>query len=224
MLEARIDEVEAWYGARGLSPVFKLTAAADPPELEASLAARGYATDGESLGMTVALDETLARAPAPPFSDTVTELFAGRLDDHWFDASCRLSGIADERRGDYLAILERCLATQKAVLFGRTERAGEIVSIAMGSVVEDAVSLVAVATAASSRGHRLAESVLRTILFAAREHDAEFALLNVEASNQPARRLYERMGFEERYRYWYRERSAGAVSHGSPRSGSSHRR
>ncbi|MCR9098184.1 MAG: GNAT family N-acetyltransferase [bacterium] len=174
--------------------------------------------------MTVAIEDVLARSPASPSPDTVTELFAGRLDDRWLDASCRLSGIADARRGDYRAILERCLATQKAVLFGRTERAGAVVSIAMGSVVEDAVSLVAVATVPSSRGQRLAESVLRTILFAAREHDAEFALLNVEAPNQPARRLYERMGFAERYRYWYRERSAGAVSRGTPRSGSSHRR
>ena len=217
MLEARIDEVEAWYGARGLSPVFKLTAAADPPELEASLAARGYATDGESLGMTVALEEALERAPARPIPGTVTELFAGRIDDRWFEASCRLSGIADARRADYRAILDRCLETQPAVLFGWTERAGEVVSIAMGSVVEETVSLVAVATEPASRGLRLAESVLRTILFAAREHDARFALLNVEAPNRPARRLYERMGFEERYRYWYRERSAGAVSHGTER-------
>ena len=42
----------------------------------------------------------------------------------------------------------------------------------------------------------------------AREHGARTALLNVEAPNQPARRLYDRMGFEEHYRYWYRERPA----------------
>ena len=32
------------------------------------------------------------------------------------------------------------------------------------------------------------------------------ALLPVEAGNAPARRLYERLGFAERYRYVYRQR------------------
>ncbi|MEM9174867.1 MAG: GNAT family N-acetyltransferase [Myxococcota bacterium] len=206
-LDARIDAVEAWYAARDLPPVFKLTDAADPKGLDAALAARGYTTDGETLSMSVRLGHVLRHAPTFVLEDAVTDLFAGRVRPGWFDASCRLSGIPDDERDDYRAILERCLETQSAVLFCGVLRAGEIVSVAMGSVVEDAVSLVAVATDAAHRGQRLAESALRTIVFAAREHGARSAILNVEAPNHPARRLYERMGFEARYRYWYRERA-----------------
>ena len=210
-LAERIERVEAWYAERGRPAIFKLTEAADPPGLDEALAARGYTTDGETLGMTIDLDDALAAAGAAGPADVVSNVFAGRLDEDWFAASCALSRIAPARRADYRAILVRCLESQRAVLFGAIEREGAVASVAIGSVVEDVVSLVAVATADAHRGERLAESVLRSILFAARERGAERAILNVEAPNQPARRLYERMGFLERYRYWYRERAPGAT-------------
>ncbi len=55
------------------------------------------------------------------------------------------------------------------------------------------------------RGQRLAERVLRGILGAAGERGTRLALLSVELENTSARRLYERIGCVERYRYWYRE-------------------
>jgi len=203
-LDARLDEVEAWYAGRGQPAVFKLTAAADPPGLDEALAMRGYAREGETLGMTVALEGALSRSPAAMGGRGSIELLAGRVDQRWFEASCVLSGIAAEARDDYRAILDRCVETQRAVIFGSLEREGRLVSVAMGSVVEDVVSFVAVATDREHRGQGLAETVLRAIGFVAREHEAERALLSVERENGSARRLYTRMGFEERYRYWYR--------------------
>lgn len=201
----RIDDVESWYRTRGLAPVFKLTVAADPPALDPALAARGYTTDGETHVMTAKIDDVLTPvAPRRAGRDRI-EIVAGRLDPAWLEASRELSAIPHEERADHRAILERCLETQRAVLFGSVERDGRIVSVAMGGVVEDAVSLVGVATHPAFRGERLAASNLRAILFAARELEAERALLGVEASNRSARRLYARLGFVDRYRYWYRE-------------------
>ncbi len=210
-LDVRLDRAEAWYAARGRPAIFKLTSAAAPPELDEALAARGYTTDGETLGMTVSIKHVVTSEPSFAAQGAVTDLFSGRIDERWFNASCVLSGIGAAQHADYRAILERCVESQTAALFCSVEREGAIVSVAMGSVVEDAVSLVAVATADAQRGKGLAESVLRAILFAAREHGADRGLLNVEAPNQSARRLYERMGFVERYRYWYREAPAAPL-------------
>jgi ribosomal protein S18 acetylase RimI-like enzyme len=41
---------------------------------------------------------------------------------------------------------------------------------------------------------------------AAWELGARHAYLQVQAGNEPARRLYRPFGFEERYMYWYRGR------------------
>lgn len=57
----------------------------------------------------------------------------------------------------------------------------------------------------SYRGQRLADRILRAIFEGAREHDVTRGLLSVEAGNAPAHTLSARLGFRERYRYWYRE-------------------
>jgi N-acetylglutamate synthase len=43
-----------------------------------------------------------------------------------------------------------------------------------------------------------------SLLVRARELDAEQAYLQAVSGNAPAERLYEGLGFEELYRYWYR--------------------
>lgn len=42
-LPERIEAVERWYSAHGASASYQLSPAGDPPELDAALAARGYA-------------------------------------------------------------------------------------------------------------------------------------------------------------------------------------
>jgi N-acetylglutamate synthase len=69
------------------------------------------------------------------------------------------------------------------------------------------VSLQRVGTAPKARGQRLAESVIRKLFAEAEGKGAAYGLLSVEEENASARRLYERLGFQERYRYWYRVRS-----------------
>lgn len=154
--------------------------------------------------MTAGLGEILSSSDEPAQAEGLVDVFAGRIDARWLAASCALSGVGPDVVADYRGILERALETQRAVLFGVGEHAGRVLSVALGSVVEDVVSLSAIATHAEARGRGLATSLLRAILFAASEHDAERALLHVETHNTNARRLYVRLGFEERYRYWYR--------------------
>jgi ribosomal protein S18 acetylase RimI-like enzyme len=211
-LEARLAEAEAFYARRGRPAVFKLHAAAQPPELDAFLAARGYAHMSPTIVMT-RTSETVSEVEAATGTrgrDEGTQMTVtqGCVETDWFDASVELSSVEPDRRDDYRAILDRVLATTSASLFGRVERDGKILSLALGCVVSDAVSFVQVATDREARGCRLAEQVLRGILRAAHEQGAPLGLLSVEADNEAARRLYGRLGFVERYRYWYREQPA----------------
>jgi ribosomal protein S18 acetylase RimI-like enzyme len=214
-LGAAIARVEAWYAARGRPCTFKLTAASEPAGLDAALAARGYARDGETLVMEAGIDAALASAARPSRGsdpdarghERVGELIAGRVDPGWLAASCAISEVPSDRQPDYHAILERIVDTAEVALFGDRRVAGRIASVALGSVVEGAVLLAQIATQQGSRGQGLAEQTIRSILYAARERGAERALLSVEVGNAPARRLYERLGFTVRYRYAYRQRA-----------------
>jgi ribosomal protein S18 acetylase RimI-like enzyme len=212
-LEEGVGRVEGFYAQRGRPALFKLQPAAQPPELDDFLAARGYARTSETIVM-ICDSNSVPAVPEPEFNsrsfaDAPVEIIQGRVDTDWFDASVAFSRVAHDRRDDYRAILDRILTTTKASLFGRLEREGRILSLALGCVVDDALSFVQVATAPEARGQGLAERVLRALCDAAGEYGAHFGLLSVEADNASACRLYDRLGFIERYRYWYREQSAG---------------
>jgi ribosomal protein S18 acetylase RimI-like enzyme len=58
------------------------------------------------------------------------------------------------------------------------------------------------------RRRGVAQSLLRTLAGWAGEQGAERLYLQVERDNAPARRLYDRLGFTEAYRYHYRRAAA----------------
>ena len=203
-VEERIRRVEDFYARHGRAAVFKMTEAALPSNLDRALASRGYRRVSESLVMTLDLEaESRSEARDPRIT-----LETDRIEPSWFDASVEFSEVSEDRRADYLAILEKILETTDAALFGRLDRERGAESVALGCVTGEAVSLLRVATAQASRGQRLAEAVIREILTSALGRGASLGLLAVEEENDSARRLYDRLGFVERYRYWYRVKPA----------------
>ena len=204
-LDERIDRVESHYAGIGLRPVFKLHPASQPRDLDAALARRGYLRRSETIVMTRRLDVAGTTPPPQPCAPDAARIVSGRLDREWFDASVSFSQVAESSRLAYRAILDRILATVDAPLFGSVGRRGAIRSLALGCLVADTLSLLQVATEPRARGQGLAGLVLAGLLEDARERGGTRALLAVETDNAPARRLYERAGFVERYRYAYRE-------------------
>ena len=59
------------------------------------------------------------------------------------------------------------------------------------------------------RQRGIATEIVGSLLGKARDMGTETGYLQVVANNEPARHLYARFGFREKYRYWYRIRQAG---------------
>jgi hypothetical protein len=88
-LDEKIDQTEAWYRDRGRSPIFKLTDAASPRHLDASLAGRGYREDAAVVVMTRGLP---SGEPVPH------DVVLADVPDHaWRSALCAFSGKSAER-------------------------------------------------------------------------------------------------------------------------------
>lgn len=68
------------------------------------------------------------------------------------------------------------------------------------------MGLFDIATEAGRRRRGLAQRLIGHLLHWGALHGARRAYLQVEVRNEPARALYERLGFREVYRYWYRTR------------------
>lgn len=206
-LDERIHAVERWYAERGRPTVFKLPDHTTPEDLSQRLAERGYREVSETSVESVAIDEALETEPRAVRSSARIEVVANRIDPGWWTASVEGSAVSADARHDYQAIAERAVETTGAALFGSAIEDGQVRAVALGVLADRHVSLSQVATLSPWRGRSLAERVLRAVLYAARERDAEQALLSVEVGNAPARSLYARLGFARRYRYRYAIRS-----------------
>ena len=208
-LDERLRAVERWYADRGRPAVFKLADRTTPEDLAARLAERGYREASPTIVQTVAVDAALATPPRAADDAARIDVVANRIDPDWWAASLEGSAIAADAHDvhdDYRAILDGVVGTAEAALFGSAVEDGRVQAVALGVVARGCVSFVQVATRPSARGRGLAERVLRALLYAARERDAEQALLSVELGNTAARSLYARLGFVERYRYRYAAR------------------
>jgi len=193
-LETKIARSERLYRDRGLPVVFKLTAASCPPELDAFLAARGYALDAQTSVQTLALASFAPdRAPAVEITPTVTEA--------WFDAFCRASNLAVQRRPIAWQMLNTIVP---ATAFAAIQREGEIVACGFAVAQAGYAGFYDIVTDLRYRRRGLGEQLMRSLLAWGQAQGAITAYLQVMLNNPPALSLYAKLGFREVYQYWYR--------------------
>lgn len=193
-MAAAIDAVEAWYGARGLPPVFK--PAGPQPALETALAARGYRPRTPTLMMTA----DLAAAPAAP--DRVTASAA---------ADAAFEQVFLGSQADPLDAAERIGAFRRVSpprLFARIDVDGAPAAIGGSAVEGDWVGIFGMRTLERYRRQGLARDIVAALLAGAWRVGARRAYLQVEAPNAPAIALYEGFGFSRAYAYSYWDRAA----------------
>jgi len=199
VVAALIAEVEHRYRERGLRPCFKLTAAAEPADLDRRLARRGYLAEGHSLVLVAD-----ARTLAAPHSPNITVALADRPTQAWLEA-CWPDGQDADERSARRAIVER-LRLPRAFALARlgTTPGGAALAVADRGWA----GLTAVHTLPEQRRRGVAQSLLRALAGWALEQDLKHLYLQVERDNTPARRLYAGLGFSEAYGYHYRRAPA----------------
>lgn len=191
-LGAKITRCEAFYSARGLNTVVKLTPASR--ELDDPLAQRGYIADAPVSIQTLDLSRV-----------TFDELEAGTLADHltddWLGAFTRL----DQIDPCYMSAMQTMLTSiAPLTCFSSIRREGEIIAVGLGVLDRGYVGLFDIVTDARWRGQGLGRQTVLNLLRWGVERGAQHAYLQVHSMNIPALHLYEKMGFREVYRYWYR--------------------
>jgi len=194
-----IGEVERRYLAQGLCPCFKLTAAAEPADLDQRLERRGYRAEGHSLVLVAD-----ARAVTPPLAPQITIALDDRPTQAWLEACWPAAQHAGERAARQ-GIVER-LRLPRA--FGLARHDGVPAGAALAVAARGWVGLTAVHTLPEHRRRGVAHGLLRALAAWARGQGAGRLYLQVERDNAPARRLYARLGFTEDYAYHYRRAAA----------------
>jgi GNAT superfamily N-acetyltransferase len=184
-LEDRIGRLEAWYRERGLPPKVQLSPASEPEGLDEELASRGWERSRDVLIETA---KTTAVEPDRP-----VELL-DRPDEAWLDVWLGSRVFPADQVDRVLPMLEA-----GDTVFARV---GDF-AVGRGTYHDGWVAVTCMATRPEARRQGAARAVLSALIRWAHVRGARLSL-NVDASNEPARRLYESAGFEPKYPYWYR--------------------
>lgn len=190
----KIRECEAIYHGKGLPVVYKMTAANQPQDLDAVLAARGYQADAHTSVQTF----DLQGLDQPPVADA---LLTGELTEPWLATFFRMSNIAEKRAATLARILGAIAPNRR---FASICAQGQVVACGMGVLDGGFLGLFDIVTDPHCRRQGHARRLLSSLLAWGRQEAAHTAYLQVMLNNEPALALYRKLGFAEQYRYWYR--------------------
>jgi len=202
-LSEKIEACEALYASRGLPTVFKITEAESQRPIDQELEERGYARADETSVRTLGLAALGSARPSAVAAPAAAVAIADSFDDEWIDGFCAC-GKHEDRRSTIARILGNVFV-RTVVASARED--GEIVGCGYGAVDRGWVGLFDIAVREEKRRGGRGEAVVSAILGRARALGAARAYLQVVVGNAPAERLYDKLGFREAYRYWYRKKA-----------------
>jgi N-acetylglutamate synthase len=193
-LQEKIDHVERLYSEYGMPPLFRLTSFSRPFNLDEALEQRGYERFETSLVMVSSLD---ASAPPLPeglrFRQTALERFVE-------DAGTLRGRTPEQRRAEYERLREGEVPGYCVIAY----LGDEPVACGLVMLEEEFAGLFDVFTAEQHRGRGIGTATTAHLLQLAKRMGRERGWLSVVAENQPALKLYRKLGFEPLYEYWYR--------------------
>ena len=193
-VESVIDMVETLYRRAGQPPIFRVPSFV-AGTMDAPLAARGYAPEGE----TCVLYGASAALRAQPDPEVLLQPHAG---SEWLAAMAALQRHDPGQRVTYRRIV-RSIAVPAAFAALRID--GRIAALAYGALHDRLLCFESVITEPRRRRQGLARRLIAALADWAGKQGVEGACLQVVADNAPALALYGGFGLAtELYRYDYR--------------------
>jgi RimJ/RimL family protein N-acetyltransferase len=195
-LDGKIDWCVAQFRQQNLRPTFRLTEAAEIGGLDAALAERDLRR----------IDPTSVQtAPLAPIAAEESEraiLLPGYSGmESWLSSFHRFSGAYRADDATHKQILSH-IRGETGYMVLMVE--GEVAACGLGVVERGWLGIFDVVTAVSHRNQGVATELIHSLLAWGQQCGADHAYLQVFVDNQPALRLYQKFGFTEQYRYWYR--------------------
>ncbi|HET6738446.1 MAG TPA: N-acetyltransferase [Kribbella sp.] len=192
-LDKALEYVENLYAAQDIAPSFQISSAVQPSDLDSYLEARGYAVRNPTLVQCAPTSDVLAKLPATAVEVNISSTPSESWMDCWWNVDGRGG---TETRAAAAQILARGKALYATVTDGLQAKA-----IGRLALVDDTAGLYCLAVDERFRRQGLGSAVIRGLLQAA---TTEWVWLSVLENNEPARTLYDHLGFQTVSRYHYR--------------------
>jgi ribosomal protein S18 acetylase RimI-like enzyme len=193
-LEADIDICADLFKRSGQPAIFRVPEICDG-RLDGMLERRGYTAEGGTLTLFGAMSDVDSK------QDAAAEIL-DRPSREWLDAM----GALQKRSPAQNAIFERVMhAIAVPAAFAGLREDGELTALTLGAVHDGLLCFESVVTGERHRGKGHARRLLSALNAWAISLGATGVCLQVEATNEAGRALYDRLGLKTMlYRYHYR--------------------
>lgn len=195
--EALAIYAEAFFRGQNLPPTFKMIESDWYAGLDAFLDARGYGIVDPT---HVMIQDLAGFAGAPDDRVVTTDYFY----KEWTDSFIKCNSIPGKFVETAKAMLS--LITVDIVVASIIDD-NNIVACGYGAIDSGCVGLFDIVVDQSHRKKGYGRALVQTIVARAKERGANAGYLQVTDSNAIARKLYQSLGFREKYAYWYRIQS-----------------
>lgn len=199
-LDQKLATVEEFYRSRGLPARYQICPAAQPADLDAILAARGYRLDAPTSVQVAPLAVVVEQTRRSP--DLVFAL-SNQLRGDWFTTYCLADGYDESKAGPRREILQRINGSCGFVSASVGER---MAAVGLGVAAEGWLGIFCMGTRPEFRRCGAALGLLHVLAEWGRSLAVQDVYLQVMKDNPPARALYARAGFRTLYDYHYREK------------------
>ena len=189
----KVISCEEKYTREGLPVVFKLTDASST-ELDAYLHKHGYEKKTPTNLFTA--------NTFPSHKSTRLVTVREHIDSAWQDHFFQLNGLTDiDKIKTASAMMENI---QSTTLCAQIETDGNVVACGLCVVERGYAGLYDIVVDSAYRQKGFGYDLCSTLLSESTRYGAKSAYLQVVAANTPAIALYEKLGFQQLYQYWYR--------------------
>lgn len=191
--EVLVNRYEEYFQEKDLPCIFRLPSFSENQELDSYLEGKGYRYMDRSLVLYRSIENS-------GFDDI--EIIEKSSND-WMDSYCEINEIETDNHTTHLEMIKRI---EDRTLFAVLKEDGVEIACGLGVISNGYFGLFDISTKMSVRKKGYGTKLLNGMLYWAEKKGASNSYLQVVADNHVAIKLYEKLGYQRGYEYWYRIR------------------
>ena len=195
-LSDKIAYCEEVYEKWNTPAIFKINPLMDS-SFDQKLMERGYHIAHTTEVMTMSLESYEPKEPLAEVSLTP------HITSDWLNALFEMNGTTNPIHKKIVPSMYHAIPGD--TIFATVYDGDNVNGTGLGILDRDYVGIYAIHVAPGYRRRKIGQSICRALLKSAREQGACYAYLQVVKGNFGARTLYESLGFEYLYTYWFRQ-------------------
>jgi len=198
-LEEKFNYCDKLFTRHNLATAYKLLSFDEYKHIDRELEKQNY----QKIHETSIL---VCKTPAQPEKKYNGIIVRDEFDEQWINSASNYSQVEEKHIPTFSAILGK-IAEEKIVV--RKETADGTAGCGYGVIGNNYVGVFGIVVKESQRRKGYGREIVETILDEAGKRGVKKSFLQVMISNSIAIHLYEKLGYCEIYRYWYRKKGIG---------------